>query len=382
MSDLPLSRSWQTRGLWRWRRHAVPLLVWLLAVATAGWLFVHRSTAGELTGIALAEQRAVAPLVDGRLRLVTVELLEPVKAGQPLAVLEDDQLQAAIVTATAETARLQAELAASENRLTVEAEQDRTKQMTEGRHCIVDVERCRLRELDLKLSLETDRVQLEYLRLQLDLLTKLREQHAVSLLRFKSAETEFQTTEKRIRTREQTLAQVRQDLEQARRRQALLTDRRAETRSIDQALAPFRAAITVQERRIDELTLQRAMLVLKSPIDGVVSQSWRGGGEAVKAGDPVLTVVSARPSAVVAYMTAGQANRFAPGAPVRLMVTRDGGVHQVAHTSVQATGPLAEKLPAQLWHNPTVPEWGWPVKIAVPEELGLFSGEVIEVGQP
>ena len=376
------SFRWQAHATWRWRRHALPLVVWLVAAGTAGWLFVHRSSTCELTGIAQLDQRDVAALTNGRLRLVPVEMLDSVTEGQPLAVLEDDRIGASLATAAAEVSRLRAELAATEDRLVVDAAVQHADHMAEARRYAVDIERNRLHEIELQVAMETDRIKVEFLRLQQDLLGNLRGQRAVSELRFRSAEADYRALERNMSENQKALAQVRQDLELARQRQDSFLGNHVEARAIDKALEPLRAAVTVQERRIAELSVDRSMLVLKSPIDGVVSQLLRRAGESVRTGEPIMTVASTRPSAVIAYATAAQVLQFQPGLPVRLDVVREGIARHSVGARVHVVGPLAEKLPVQLWHNPTIPEWGWPVKIAIPPRLGILGGEVIGVATP
>ena len=375
------SMKWQSCSVISWRRQVVPVFVWLAAAGAVGWLLVHRSSMCELAGIAHPEQREVAALTNGRLRLVPVELLESVKEGQPLAVLEDDRIQASLATAAAEAPRLRSELVAAENRLTADAAVEEAEYMADVRRYAVDVERLRLQDVELQVEIETDRIKLEFLRIQKDLLGNLRGQRAVSELRFKSAETECRALEQRIVENQKVLTEVRQNLEQARQRQESFARNHIVPRSLDKALEPLRGAVTVQERRIGELSLERSMLVLKSPMDGVVSQLLRGVGESVRAGEPILTVVSMRPSAVIAYASSAQAAQFATGSPVRLEMAREGIVMQTVDTQVQAVGPTIEQIPARLWRNPTVPEWGWPVKIVLPRELKVLCGEVIGVSR-
>ncbi|MBN1511511.1 MAG: HlyD family efflux transporter periplasmic adaptor subunit [Phycisphaerae bacterium] len=376
------SYTWQDRGLWRWRRHAAPVAVWLLAVAVIGGLLAHRSSNGELQGIADARPRAVSAGTDGRLRLVPITLFEPVEEGQTLAVLEDDRIQALLATAAAEAARLRAELTATEDRLAVEAAAQEADRMARTRQYALDVESNRLREIELQVTLQTDRVRLEYLRLQKDLLNRLREERAVSELRFQSAHAEHQALETGIAENEKALAQVRQDLDEARRRQDAFARHQAEPPAIAKALEPLRAAVSVQERRIAELAVEQTLLVIRSPVDGVVSQILRGAGESVRIGEPILMVAAAQPSAVIAYANAAQRDRFEAGLPVRLAVVRNGIVELSADSQVLAVGPAAEEIPARLWRSPTAPEWGWPILIAVPPSLEIACGEVIGVSRP
>ncbi len=374
--------NWQRYTSGRWRRHAVPIVVWLATVAATGWLFFHRAQRCELVGIARGEQRQVAALTNGRLRMMPVELFDPVKAGQRLAVLQDDRIQAEVATAAAEAARLQAELVSVEGRLTAERALQEADQMAEARRFAIDVERSRLRELELRVSLETDRITSEFLRIQADLLGSLYEKRAVSELQSRSAEAEYAALKKKIAENENLLTQAELDLQAARQRQETFAQHHPVPPTLDTALEPLRAALTVQERRIGELSVDRSMLVLTSPMDGVVSELLRGVGEALLTGEPILTVTAARPSEVIAYATPAQADQLQAGAPVRLEVVRESSPWQVADAQVVAVGPTVQQLPTRLWQNPAVPEWGWPIRIAIPPGLRVLCDELVGVRGP
>lgn len=371
--------TWKGWGIGNGRRRVLPVLVWLIAVGASGWLIAHRAAQADLVGIANPERREVAALTDGRLRLMPVALFDPVKAGQPLVVLEDDRLQAALATAAAEATRLRAELAVAEKRLPAETVGEEIKYATEARRYAIDVERYRLHELELQVTIETERARLDFLRTRRDLFDKLRGQRAVSELGFKSAEADLGSLEKSLEENAKTLAQTRADLEQARQRREQFAQCHVVPLALDQALEPLRAAVTVQERLIDELSLEHTMLVLKSPMDGVVSQILRGVGESVRTGEPILIVVSTRPAEVIAYIAPAQVSRFAAGVAVRLETMRAGVQQHTVDSRIQAVGPQVEQIPARLWRNPAIPEWGWPVKIMVPTELEILCGETVGV---
>ena len=374
--------KWQSYGLGRWRQQLAPVVVWLAASAAAGWLFTHRAQRCELTGIVQGEQREVAPVIDGRLLLVPVQRFEQVKQGQTLAVLEDDRVRAELATAAAEVARLRAELVATGDRLAAEALVQDAELMAEARRFAIDLEDTRLRMLELTVELATDRITLEFLRFQAEWLGDLHEKHVVSLYELKSTQSEFEATKRKIEENENARAQVELDLQNAQRRQDSFARHHPEPPALDKALQPLRAALIVQQRRIDELAQERAMLVLGSPMDGVVSTVLRGAGETLLAGEPVLVVSAAQPSEVIAYATAAQAGRLEAGMPTQLEVTREGSPRRVAESHVVAIGPTVERLPVRLWQNPAVSEWGWPVKIAIARQLGARPGEVVGVRLP
>lgn len=299
-----------------------------------------------------------------------------------MAVLEDDRVRAELATAAAETARLRAELAATEDRLTAEALVQDAEQMAEARRFAIDLESTRLWTLELTVELETDRITLEFLRFQAEWLGNLHEKHDASQYEVESAQSEFEATKKKIEENESALAQAELDLQNAQRRQESFARHHPVPPTLDKALEPLRAALTVQRRRIDELSLERAILVLCSPMDGVVSTVLRGAGETLLAGEPVLTVAASQPSEVIAYATAAQAGRLEAGMPTQLEVSREGSPRRVAKSHVVAIGPTVEQLPVRLWQNPAVPEWGWPIKIAIAQQLGIRPGELVGVRLP
>ena len=65
------------------------------------------------------------------------------------------------------------------------------------------------------------------------------------------------------------------------------------------------------------------------------------------------------------------------GVPGVMEVVRDDGSRQVADSYVAGVGPTAQQLPMRLWHSPTVPEWGWPVKILLPAGLTVLCDEQV-----
>jgi HlyD family secretion protein len=371
--------KWRTQGIARWRRHVLSITVWLAAVGASGWLLAHRATRFDAVGIARGESRSIAALTRGRILAVAVNPFETVARGQTLVVLEDDRIQAELATATAEAQRLRAKLTATEAQLIAEAEAQQTEQLRDARRFAVDVESKRIQELELTAAMRRDEVSLEYLRLRKDALGQLRGTGATATFDWRAAETQYAETETRIEQARSTLAQLQQDLADARGRQADYAQHHPALPAFDGALQPLREAVTTQEQRLAELTLERSMLRLTSPMDGVVSQILRRVGETVTAGEPILTVTAPQPAEVVLYVNAGQARRFRVGTPIELGTVGLGDVHLTAPSKVMGIGPAAEQLPARLWQSPNVPEWGWPIGIAVSSELKLMPGELVEV---
>jgi multidrug resistance efflux pump len=379
--------------------HILPVLVWLVAAVGVGMLFHHRSQRFEVLGIAQGNVREIAATCTGRLKSVPVQLFEEVRKGDVVAiidtVLDDEHLEAELATTSAEVQHLQAELAHTQQRLVAEAANMETDRIAAQRRFSVDVENARLRVLELKTLLETDRITLEDLQLdnQIFITRNLSDQNDVAHYERQKMKVEYNVLAKKIEENEHLLAQAESDLEQARQRQDEFAQRQLQHPPVDSALEVLRRAIKVQEQRVEELLARRVALVLKSPIDGVVSQILRRPvrrtgegvvrqmllreGEAVLEGDPILTVAEGKPSEVIAWVGGERLGRVREGMTVELI--KENEPAQIVSSQVTYVGPIMEVIPQQLWAIPDIPQWGRPMLIPIPPGLKLIPGEMVGV---
>ena len=153
----------------RLRLHVLPVLVWLGVMACVVVLFRHRSQRFEILGIAQGQVRQVAASCTGRLKSVPVQLFQEVRKGDTVAVidtvLDNEHLQAQLDTASAEIQRLTALLLPTQEIMLAEAANLETNWIADNRRFSVDVENTRIRILELKTLIETDRIMLEDLEL-------------------------------------------------------------------------------------------------------------------------------------------------------------------------------------------------------------------------
>ncbi len=371
--------TWRGSVSGRWRAHLIPGLVWLGAAIVVIWLFGQRGARTELRGIARAEQREIAAHCDGRVALVPVRLFEEVRKGQTLVVLDDDRIRATLATASAEAARLQAELHAVEMNLALRLASQDLDFTTEARRFAVDVERTRIDMLEQTVVIETGRLRLQRLQIELDRLRELRPNGSATSFEYDLAVVDHATTEKEIEEGEKTLLQLRVDLQAALTRQDTFGQRHQLPSGLEEMLAPLRAAVSVQESRIAELSLERSALVLYSPLDGAVGEILRGEGEVIQVGEPILTVVASHPADVVAYVTAGEAEHIRTGTPSELEMLRFPRPSERIGSQVINIGPAVVQLPVRLWRNPAVPEWGCPIRLSIPTGIQLRCNEMVAV---
>lgn len=373
--------------------HILPLLVWLAAVACVVVLFRYRSVRFEVLGIAQGQMHQISAPVDSRLKIVSVELFEDVSKGQTLAALDDTQLNAQIATIHAEIEHLKSQLLSTQDTMLAEAANLETDGIAAQRRFNVDVENARLRILELKALLETDRIMLEDLALEVKIAAELLEKDAIAPYELQKVHALYNALAKKIEENEHLLAQAKQDLQQARRRRDEFAQRQPVHPSVDSALEIIRKQITVQEKLIAELSVQREALIITSPVDGKVIQIQvnanqaavrrsgedvlRKPGEVVLAGDPILVVAETEPTEIVAYIGQEQLAKVKETMMVQLIKSTEPA--QIAGSQVTYLGPTVELMPQRLWQNPNIAQWGRPILIKIPPGLKLVPGETVGI---
>ena len=358
------------------RRHAVTIVVWLIAVGLVMWMFTRRSQEFDAIGIARSEIRQVASTVEGRLLSLQVHLFDEVQQGHTVAILEDSQIRVRLLTAAAEVARLRAELIATEDRIAAEYQSQNITRISDQRRFDLNVERTQLDMLELTTISQTDRISMEIATLQLNILKDLQPSLSATEFEVQRARLEVDVLTQRIKDNGLLLDQQQKILQisQQRRNQFAQLETYPLLKS---ASEPFRIAIEVQQRLIAELSLAKSMLVLESPISGTVNQIFRRAGEVILAGEPILSVAVQEASQIVVYTNESQIGSIHEGMEVQLI--GENNSQKTLFAEVSHIGPVMEQLPIRLWVNPTVPQWGQPVLISIPSDMNLIPGELIRI---
>jgi multidrug resistance efflux pump len=375
------------------RQQILPLLVWMAAVVGVGMLFYHGSQRLEVVGIAQSQVAQVCSPVDGRLKTVYVKLFDNVTKGQPVASLDDELLTAKIATVSATAAQLRSRLVPAQEQLLANISATELNRAEEQRRFAVDVERARLDILGIKAQIAADRVALENYASEVKISTDLLTKNAIAPYELDKAKALYEALAKKVEQTEIQQVQAQEQLKVAQLRQDAFIAQKYQTPSVDAALDAMRKEVAVQEKLLDELEIQRRALVITAPIDGTVVQilarvndaaSQRTGdsvlhrpGEVVMAGQPILVIAQDKPKEIIAYAKEGQLGQIAAGAKVVLV--KNTIPAQIAQSEVASIGPVVEQMPARLWLNPNVPQWGQPFLIKVPDGMELTPGEIVGI---
>ena len=387
----------------------LPVLVWLGTVACVVSLFQRRAERFEILGFAQGQVRHVKATCTGRLKSVPVQLFKKVSQDETVAVIDtvldnelllQGQIKAQLDTARAEVEHLMAQLVPTQESMLAEAANLETNKVEAQRRYAVDVENARVRILETKALLASDRITLEDLAVEVKIVQELLAEEAVARYELDKAQVAYNTLAKKIEENERLLEQSEQDLKQAQERYDEFAQLQLQHPSVDSALELIRKEIAVRERLMDELWAQlealelRQTVELKAPFDGVVVPLYgragevvlrrpgesilRRQGEVVLAGEPILAIAEARPSEIIAYATEEQIDQVQEGMVVTL-INKTANKVTIVESQVVRVGPTMERKPERLWQNPNIPEWGLPILIEIPPDLKLVSGELVGI---
>lgn len=363
------------------RRGPLSLLVWGLAVLAVALLLQRRAREPEHLGLALALEHVVAPVAGGTLQRLQVDLFDDVAAGDPVALLDATEVEARLATSAAAVDRLAAELDAERVRLAGERSAGRDDRLDDLRRFRADEERLHLDVLALEVRLESDRVELDRVTLQVSYAEALVEQAIGPESELEDQRLLRRRIERGIEANERLLAETRQAYAAATRRKQEIEADLAVAPDADALLEPFARAIRVEELRLREVEIQRAALVLRAPASGRVARVLARPGATLGPGEPVVLITSLHAGEILAWLSPSPEldGSVREGARVEIVRPAEPGV--VRESLIRRVGPAVDELPERLWRTPGVPEYGLPVLIAAVDEP-LLPGETVRVRLP
>jgi len=369
--------------------HLAPILIWIAAAVAVGALFLQRAQRCEVVGLAMGEVYNVAATSHGRVKSLPVKLFGRVRAGETLVIINtvldnemlQNQLEAEKATIELEIASLRAELSAAEEQLRIQVSEHENDHTEALRRMSVDVERARLGVLEIEAVLEPDRILLKDLELEVRIVKDLLAKNAVEAYELQKAQTQYDYLAKKIQENEKLLVQARKNVDEASVRLRKTEAAEPISPSLGLTLNPIRTAISVQYKKIDELLMeqmtQRVALPLMAPFDGVVSQIIRRDGDPVLLGEPILSVAKPTADTVIGWVKEENAGQIRESRQVKIVQRGHRG--HVANSEIVAVGPAFLPIPAELWADPKIPEYGVPFEVAVPLGMKIRPNERVGI---
>jgi multidrug resistance efflux pump len=394
------------------RYQLIPVLVFLCGIYATGLLWgMHMELPNGIGAVKALRVDIVSP-VDGILVSIPgstkpLDMFDTVSAGQIVAKFDDTALAATIATLQAEVKQLTAQLAATDAEMKLDFadrqgdKSDRRQSLLDdARRLAVDLEEMKLDVADRTIELEADRIALkrraEKLAIVKDLVQKKLEtpyvlvdtqlQHDVQareIIEQEKAIVEAKALEAEAQKRMDAFSKMISEedaLREARGEKESLAD--SIQKEIGVFLKPIEAAVATQKARLHEAVLQRESLEIH--VDpalmskaGTIMEVYRRPGQAVRAGEVIMRIANPDSMYIVSYVRQPHRvylkEKSLVGVQVRTIPVRG------AETTIARIGPQIQSIPSRQLRDPQVPEWGLPVKIEVPHELGLTPGELVNI---
>ena len=364
------------------RLHVIPILIWVLALAGVYGLFTRKAAKFETLGVVEAEKRQVATTCAGRLQAVKVGLFDIVKKGQLLAevntVGDDEHIQEQLNTISAEIQYLMAQLVPTQDKMLTDQQQRENDKVATYRRFVADVEQMRLRVLELRAEIETDKVTLWDLELDMNVAKELLKEDAIAEYEVQKAQVAYDALAKKITENQILLTETRVTVEHSDIRAKEYAKQQLHEPSVDNELEVIHKAIKVQEQEMEELVAMRQPLKLYAPDDGVVSQIYVMPGEVIIPGDRVFTIRTIGTVAIVAYASETQLDLLKQN-NMQVEIRKEGFPIQVAKSKVINVGPVVEEVSAKLLRDQNVRQWGRPILISIPSNMEVVPGETVGI---
>lgn len=360
-----------------WRKRFLPLLVWGAAVALVIVLVQRQRVYVDAVGIAEAKTTYVAPLFDGTVQSLAVDMLDTVAEGQVVAMMDDTLIRSELHVAEAELDRVRALLDAESARFAQEQQMNETSAQDDLRRFQLNEEQARLNHLDRVIQHETDKVDLERLGVQLRRQEEMMKQHLLDEAAYDESRLAYEALKTKIDKDVKAIALAEQNIAAAASRSETRTGEEPVPAPTDAVLRSLQADIAAQQAIVAEVQERRQALTLKSPVAGQVALITRRPGESMLAGDPILTIVGAGANRVTAFVDERAAMALNVGDTVEL--------HSRTHPSTVARGKILkigsyiEPFPERLQMSPVLIQHGFQVLVGELPENVYRPGETLDL---
>lgn len=352
----------------------------LASLALTGWLWQRQGLQPNALGRVEAVRVNIMSGVDGRLIPLSEtandwRLFDTVQEGQVVARLDDSSLLALVDALRGDMAAAQHELEAARAEAVLEQHDRQHEYLRERSRLACDAEKCRLDIVDRTSLIQQDRIQLQRLESQAEMVRIAREKGLVSAWETDDTEAERDIVTKRIGLNSTALEVAEENYRVAIARQKALPAPPAP--SLDRLLAPLRSAVAAAEARLREVEVQTPGLVLRSPVTGKIAAIYCRPGQSVTAREWIMTITADDASCIVGYVRPEQRIRPVVGGTVG--VRSRTPVARVVHSLVETVASQWEPLPPELARDQNVAELVLPVRIQIPERLRLRPGELVDL---
>jgi len=177
---------------------------------------------------------------------------------------------------------------------------------------------------------------------------------------------------------QENLSKAQSDLDEANRglEAAQKAGDKAKLEQLKVQVSTLRTHVAELRSELNQLEDKIASAKIEAPISGTVTAVHRLPNEFVKQGQEIMTITQDQGACIVSYVRPGTG--VVPKKDMKVLV-RNQATKKSAYTIVQEVGTHVEPIPEHQLTNAKRPEWGIPVRIAMPDpsKLPLRPGELV-----
>jgi HlyD family secretion protein len=379
------------------------LILLILLVATAGAFFIWRGFFANpavpdsivaLSGRIEGDDSAVAPKTSGRILEVRVREGDKVKAGDVIAMLDDQQIRAREEQARAALNEAEARARAAQAQIPVLQQQLLQNQLLTEQASMDAGGRVRQAEADLasaEADLARDQAAYDIALFDKDAYTHLAQTGAVSERQGKQAvaaadqaAASLAAGKRRVEAAQGSLAAVRANLSNPGIRGAQAEAVQKQMAQQEAEIASTMAGTAQARAQLAEAQANRGDLTLKAPFDGTVMTRAAEPGEVVTAGTAIITLLDLSKVYLRGFVPEGQIGRVAIGQSARVYL--DSNPKQPLSAYVARIDPEATFTPENTYFRDDRVKQVVGVKLQLKEGIGFAKpgmpadGEVLVTG--
>jgi len=291
-------------------RNRVFFILALLTIGSLIWYLVTVRPTGDLQliGTVDANEVLVNARIAGRIQTLTVKEGDYVKAGQVIAVIESDDLDAALKAAEATASSLRSKL--NGNVETQKQNAGETQSATASAEAQVKV---------AEASLAQAKANLQHQQAESTRTVALAQQGIMSAQSRDQTETALQASEAAVTAAESSLSAAQAELRQARAHELLAT-------VSERNVASSRADVANARALTDQARIEKSYAEVVSPVDGRVAVWAARQGEVVTMGETIVSIMDLTQTWIYAPLPETQADSVKLGDSLRVVMPSGGTI--------------------------------------------------------
>ncbi len=342
---IPVHERWR-----EFRLRTLPVVAFGLAIL--GIVILWRIALSPVTMVGQVEQvtASVNSPVAGLITELNVTRFQVVKKGTPIGIIVPNDPRIALDLMRAE----------------LEAQRARMDPDLSGREYDVKVQRLRVPVLQQKVNLATAESNLAFAKLETTRAAALLKQRAITQQAYEVVLDKERSLQAGVDEQKKALAEI-----EAKINELALPE-------TDATEDPIEVILREQEKRLAQLTERLGPITIVAPVDGMVTMISRRAGENVDQGEWILVISALNTGSIIGYLR--EPFSIEPEVGMDVEIRTRGRVRQTCIAKISKVGTAFEDILSPHLHpNPLLVENGLPITVALPDNLKIPPGALVDL---